>query len=702
MRENAELLEELQETYACHYDLTIMVTDESGEAVTPIKGKNSLCNKLFAQKHENLMGKIKESLNDIRTISSPITHDLIPGIHMIVVPLEIPGGNKAFLWSGVFVEENGRQFVIEKLNQHVNEGVSWECVIDETPVLTSGNKKEWLNLVSKLAKIISLCFDREKASFDFNSFLLQQAVNNKTEGIIEKLVAHHHDHDFLGIAEKVDGEEYRVTHIAGEGAASLRGAPFFLGEGFLGRVLISGKAGYWEDIKRDPRSYFFHRFSLSPGALFCYPIKRYDGSLSLLFGGSLSNGEIPKGSLDLGKALANVLEMKLLTENLQKENSEQLNRLSSLVEICKLMASTPETKRILYILVDISLNLVEGPFSCVVLKDKDDEKAQIVARGDMTDQAKDYVKDVVNRYYRQSSKDTSDDSLPKENVTPWGGTVIECPLFNRGELLGVLCVGVEQLSAQQLKEHITFLHTLGIIGGISLHLAKVENEGTTSGQVETLHKAIGQFDEEAYMTARESGKLASEFALKLGLPAPIIKDIISACQLHFYTGSFLEQFFPDSRVPWIVEEGKMLIGKPLQEWEEANICSQVFAIVFMYERKRSIELFERGEAAIFQDFISFIKETHVMEQEISLSDDLEEPELTSFSDTIKEQANLSPREQEVLNLVIQGLNNREIAEELYISGHTVKNHVTKIFQKLDVPDRAHAISKVYQLKYAHS
>lgn len=702
MREKTVLLEELQETYACQYDLTIMVTDESGELITPIKGENSLCNKLLNQKQKNLMERIKESLNEIWTISSPISHDILPGIHMVVVPVEISGGSKVFLWTGVFIEQSVHKFVVEKLNQHVDEEVTWEYLIDETPVLSAENKKEWLSRVEKLAKIISLCFVGEKSSYDFNSFLLRQALDNNIEGIIEKFVDYHHAHDFLGIAEKVDGEHYRVTHVAGKEIASLRGASFSLGEGFLGRVLISGKADYWENIKRDPRSYFFHRFSFSPSTLFCFPIKRYDGSLSLLFGGSLSKGMIPKESVDLGEAFASVIEMKLLTKNLQKENSEQLNRLSSLVEICKLMASTPETKRILYILVDISLNLVEGPFSCVVLKGKDDEKAQLVARGNMTNQAKDYVKDVVYRYYSQSGKETSDDSLPEENVTPWGGRVVECPLFNRGELLGVLCVGVEQLSSRQLKEHITFLHTLGIIGGISLHLAKVENEGTTSGQVETLHKAIGQFDEKAYRTAKEAEKLASEFTIKLGLSAPMIKDITAACQLHFYTGFFLEQFFTASEVPSIVEEGKRLIGKPFQEWEEASICSQIFAIVFTYEKERNIELFEHGKTAIFQEFISFIKETQVIEQEISLSEDLLEPELTSFADIIKEQANLSPREQEVLDLVIQGLNNREIAEELYISGHTVKNHVTKIFQKLEVPDRAHAISKVYQLKYQHS
>ncbi len=59
--------------------------------------------------------------------------------------------------------------------------------------------------------------------------------------------------------------------------------------------------------------------------------------------------------------------------------------------------------------------------------------------------------------------------------------------------------------------------------------------------------------------------------------------------------------------------------------------------------------------------------------------------------TIAQQlAELSPREKEVLNLIATGANNREIAQELYISEKTVKNHVTNILSKLDLRDRTQA------------
>ena len=52
---------------------------------------------------------------------------------------------------------------------------------------------------------------------------------------------------------------------------------------------------------------------------------------------------------------------------------------------------------------------------------------------------------------------------------------------------------------------------------------------------------------------------------------------------------------------------------------------------------------------------------------------------------------LTEREREVLGLIAQGYNNAEIARQLFLSVKTVRNHVSNIFSKLQVADRAQAI-----------
>lgn len=58
----------------------------------------------------------------------------------------------------------------------------------------------------------------------------------------------------------------------------------------------------------------------------------------------------------------------------------------------------------------------------------------------------------------------------------------------------------------------------------------------------------------------------------------------------------------------------------------------------------------------------------------------------------------TPRELEVLSLMVKGYSNNEIATTLYLSNNTVKTHVRRIFRKLGVESRAEAISLAYRKK----
>lgn len=65
-----------------------------------------------------------------------------------------------------------------------------------------------------------------------------------------------------------------------------------------------------------------------------------------------------------------------------------------------------------------------------------------------------------------------------------------------------------------------------------------------------------------------------------------------------------------------------------------------------------------------------------------------QPEQTIFDPV----AGLTRREREVVNLIIQGHSNRRIAQEIFVSEKTVKNHVNNIYAKLGVRSRSEAIA----------
>lgn len=60
---------------------------------------------------------------------------------------------------------------------------------------------------------------------------------------------------------------------------------------------------------------------------------------------------------------------------------------------------------------------------------------------------------------------------------------------------------------------------------------------------------------------------------------------------------------------------------------------------------------------------------------------------------------LSKREWEVLQLIAKGSNNDNIAKQLFLTESTVKNHVSSILHKLEVPDRTSAVLKALKNKW---
>ncbi len=88
-------------------------------------------------------------------------------------------------------------------------------------------------------------------------------------------------------------------------------------------------------------------------------------------------------------------------------------------------------------------------------------------------------------------------------------------------------------------------------------------------------------------------------------------------------------------------------------------------------RGRVVRCSERGAAFSFQGEADFEYE----------AEEVDDP---------SRDAQLTPREREILELIARGASNRQIADGLYISTHTVKTHLHNIFQKIDVTGRLQA------------
>src|SRR5215510_8238918 len=117
----------------------------------------------------------------------------------------------------------------------------------------------------------------------------------------------------------------------------------------------------------------------------------------------------------------------------------------------------------------------------------------------------------------------------------------------------------------------------------------------------------------------------------------------------------------------------------IQTYVEAGACGYVPKHTPFHELQSVIELATRGETMCSPHI------AHAMFARLS------ELAQTSTSSGMHQPVILSDRELEILQLVAEGWGNRQIADYLYLSPHTVKNHVHNILKKLRVQRRLEAI-----------
>ncbi len=87
----------------------------------------------------------------------------------------------------------------------------------------------------------------------------------------------------------------------------------------------------------------------------------------------------------------------------------------------------------------------------------------------------------------------------------------------------------------------------------------------------------------------------------------------------------------------------------------------------------------------------------ILDTSASLSTGLRFEDTPNRQSQIANRQSLSPRETEVLQLIAQGLTNKEIAQRLVIAPSTAKRHTVNIYNKLGVSNRVEATAKAYEL-----
>lgn len=187
----------------------------------------------------------------------------------------------------------------------------------------------------------------------------------------------------------------------------------------------------------------------------------------------------------------------------------------------------------------------------------------------------------------------------------------------------------------------------------------------------SLAKLIGLWRDDAIIEEASDGREALEKALRLR-PEVILMDIrMPGCD-GIEATRLIKAELPETKIIMLTVS---------EEEEDLFEAIRSGAHGYLLKNMRPEELFEmlegalRGEAVIAAPMAQRILQAFVSEAH-------RQAELG------ESQAELSPREIEVLDLASQGTTNKEIADKLFISVGTVKNHVHNILEKLHLKNRA--------------
>lgn len=621
--------------------------------------------------------------------------DDLPGLKYFLSPIDVSGKPEAFLAAGVVMEAGSREIVSDYLASAGRRADEIEEMLSRTREINAADKRTLTEQIKALARTLSVLFDRERMIREDMDLLegLAKLSGQTNDGygvgeLLQSLMALVHGFDFIGFAE-AGREECTVIHMAGNPlGASLVGTTWMIGEGFIGQAAASGSEAVWQDIRLDPRALPFHRIGLAVESLVCCPVLRDERVEGVLFAGAAEGG-ISRHSASLAMIFANFVHQLRMHNERMSMLTKQTQRITALKEILHLLTRIGDSEKIAYMLVDMSLNLMNGRFSAITLFDPDDSpgEVRIVSRGLSGKECDRYGKLLLEEYgAHRHGGETWRPMAAVTRETEWG-TVLECPIM-LDRLFGILSVSADGAD----EEAGSILASLAAAGALALRGRR--------GRPQDLRERIGELHDIAAALNPEMGQFATQlrdeavaFGHYLELPEPQQERLAQAALLIGYPSGLVRRLVPaDEMICTILADARSIMdgsGEPAPE-EERNFSleGKILGLAARYLQaggnlsrvcwNRASDLFSKFEAH---------KRTGIIQDRHIPLDVRPQPEFDQ----------LSRREQEVFLLLVEGKNNREIADTLFISEHTVKNHVTNIFGKLGIRDRAEAMAYYYKL-----
>lgn len=690
-------LQSLQNAYSSLCGLAMVVTNPEDERLTEPSGLSEELGLLLKFQGKSLEKAIPNILTKVKDIEKPIVYETSSGFKLLIAPIITKQYLPYYILAGVLVDENTKELVEGMVYQSkpIEEHEVWKRCLDRACVYTIERIRLILNQLEELAEIMGVLLEQEKQEDNY-AYKLQLmnlvplmdagsptwlqgvlAIFNRVMGL-----------EFTGYAANgMDGEQFHVIETVGLSVDNaILGASFFPGEGYLGQVGLTKQMGYWEKSDRDPRASFFTVRGIKPKVVVCYPIKYQNHFFGVLFGGSASIPEISEELADMGMLVANQISSALYALDNEALSERRRMRIETFQERAQDVVVIKEKEIFLQMLILSIQQQIDSAFLCLLLYQQDGRGMKIYAPfNDRAELYSAYAANVETTYFGEDKPGII--VLRRPMQRQWEGrSLVEFPLALDQRLVGVIAVHFE--NERQLKEYTTFLNAI-----IVLVLTKLELETKTVSLNKTdilslLHDNLLIWNPEAHNKGAKVRELTEGFLQEMNCPAEEIELIGKASLLTEYDPELLSKYFGE--IPLV------LVLRQFQSYKSGRREDEVTG-ADSYELLGRVLLMmtwylEKGEKDWRATLPIPVNESLLRRAEHFLYSQ----SMVAFEPQLEIKGRLTAREEEILVQLMQGLNNKEIADKLFISAHTVKNHITKIYEKLGVNGRVQAISQMYQ------
>lgn len=487
--------------------------------------------------------------------------------------------------------------------------------------------------------------------------------------------------DFIGMAIKNEDDIFVVKHINGINVQHLLGKKFFMGEGLLGNAVIVGKDFYWKKINNETRrAEFLNRYGIFPNHLFGFTLKNDKEVEGIVFGGSFNETLLSDNTLKIMKFIINYVYQKRQMKEKLIESEYIQSVFVNLLELIDIATYINDKKYISYKILDFCQTLNKGNFSCFTTFHD-----YFIFRGNMkNDIYEKHQYALKNIMYNHSSKVWIESQCIHFSLENYGLFTVE---FD------------EKIDLQYAAYILKMIGKLFYYKSNLIYKEDVNEEALQQDIFHILFTSMKEMNLSQYDLTKLCLKFVNNVADELQLPNDRKKLMKNICKVLPYSVNYLEKYIIHTEEWKLLCDTKKFIQYQLYSNEytiECQIVAFILKIIVEGAKIENIDFVSSELKDLFLKQYNLLFSTEHVEM-----DDKQIEEITDLRSVISTLM-LTPREKEILYLILEGLNNHEVGQYLKISVHTVKNHVTNIFKKLNVSDRFQAMAKIYRIKYGES